>query len=77
MMEDKENIEKSDTPQPEFESNAARRLRLMGITNDDKIHDTSAEITKGSFFGNLWYKHKWAIVITTIFTVIGIILACT
>lgn len=76
-MEEKENIEKTDTPQPEFESNAARRLRLMGITNDDKIHDTSAEITKGSFFANLWYKHKWALIIGAAFLLIGIVLICT
>ena len=58
-MEEKENNqenEKTDTPQPEFESNAARRSRLMGIENDDKIHDTAAEITKGNFFANLYGK---------------------
>ncbi|MBQ3040505.1 MAG: hypothetical protein IJD42_02795 [Clostridia bacterium] len=79
-MEENKNTEKEekiDTPQPEFESNAARRLRLMGVENDDKIHDTAAEITKGNFFANLWYKHKWAIIITTIFLLIGIVLLCT
>ena len=79
MDENKSNQEneKTDTPQPQFESNAARRLRLMGVENNDKIHDASAEITKGNFFANLWYKHKWAIIITTFFVVLAIALICT
>lgn len=76
-MEENRKNENLDTPQPEFESNAARRLRLMGIENDDKIHDTSVEITKGSFFANLWYKHKWALIIAVAFALIGIVLICT
>ncbi len=79
-MEENKNTkqnDKTDTPVPEFESNAARRIRLLGIENNDKIHDTSAEITKGNFFANLWYKHKWAVIITTAFVFIGIVLLCT
>lgn len=62
---------------PERESNAARRIRLLGIENDDKIHDTSREITKGSFFANLWYKHKWPLIIASFFLVVIISLSAT
>ena len=62
---------------PERESNAARRIRLLGIENDDKIHDTSREITKGNFFANLWYKHKWPLIIGAFFLVVIIALSTT
>lgn len=62
---------------PERESNAARRIRLLGIENDDKIHDTSREITKGRFFANLWYKHKWPLIIASFFLVVIISLSAT
>ena len=61
----------------ERESNAARRIRLLGIENDDKIHDTSREITKGSFFGNLWYKHKATIIIVSFLLIVGFALSAT
>lgn len=48
------------------ESNAAKRLRMLGIENDDRIHDEEAAIKKGAFFGNLWYQHKWGIIIGSI-----------
>ena len=60
-----------------LESNAARRIRLLGIENNDKIHDTEREITKGSFFGNLWYKHKWPLIIGCFFLVVIITLSAT
>lgn len=59
------------------ESNAARRIRLLGIENDDKIHDESREIKKGSFFGNLWYKHKWILIIGAFLLVVSIALLST
>ena len=62
---------------PELESNAARRLRLLGIENDSKIHDTKEEITKGNFWSNLWYKRKWTIIISAFFIIMAIILLCT
>lgn len=58
----------------ELESNAARRLRLLGIENDSKIHDQKEEITKGNFLANLWYKRKWAIIISAFFIIMAIIL---
>ena len=57
----------------ENESNAARRLRLLGVENDDKIHDDSVAIKKGNFFQNLWYQHKWGIIIGGILLVTLII----
>lgn len=71
------SVNSSQGTEPELESNAARRLRLLGVENDSKIHDESVEIKKGSFWANLWYKHKWAIIISAFFIILAIILACT
>ncbi len=65
-MEDKEKNQPN-------ESNIARRERLLGTDMTDKIHDEDAEITKGSFFGNLWYKHKWTIIIASVFLLVAIV----
>lgn len=75
-MEERKD-ENLDTPSGEFESNEARRQRLLGVENDSKIHDTSMEITKGNFFANLWYKHKWAVLITSFFVILGLALLAT
>ena len=45
------------------ESNAARRLRMMGESMDEKIHSEEEEIKKGNFWDNLWYRYKWVIII--------------
>lgn len=87
MENDELNMEKPVVNKPvrsmdgesvENESNASKRLRLLGIENDDKIHDTEAEIKKGNFFANLWYKRKWLIIITTFFVLVfgGLIVFC-
>lgn len=57
----------------EFESNEAKRQRLLGIQDNDEIHASSDEIKKGNFFANLWYKHKWAIILSSILIVIFVI----
>lgn len=62
----------ADMPQ-ENESNAAKRLRLLGGDTEDKIHSSEMAITKGSFFSNLWYQHKWGIIIGSILVAIAII----
>lgn len=59
-------MDEKDFNTQENESNAAKRIRLLGIENDDKIHDESATIKKGDFFSNLWYQHKWGIIIGSI-----------
>ena len=76
-MEENKNNPNLDTPQPELESAAARRIRLLGIENNDKIHDTEVEIKKGSFFANFWYKHNWAVLISSFFIILAIVLLCT
>lgn len=58
-MENHEN----NTQGIENESNAAKRIRLLGIDDSDNIHNEEMIIKKGNFFSNLWYQHKWAIVI--------------
>lgn len=69
-MEEKDINNKAENVQ-ENESNAAKRLRLLGGDTEDRIHSTEMSITKGSFFGNLWYQHKWAIIIGTLFVIIA------
>ena len=54
------------------ESNAAKRIRLLGIDDGEKIHDESVSITKGNFFSNFWYQHKWGFIIGLTFLLIGI-----
>lgn len=54
------------------ESNAAKRIRLLGIDDSDKIHDSEIIIKKGNFFGNFWYQHKWAFIISTCFIAIAV-----
>ena len=81
-MEENKNSEEIKASEQEskdvaYESNAQRRLRLLGIENDSKIHDQSQEITKGNFWANLWYKRKWTIIISAFFIIMAIILACT
>lgn len=70
----KENEQIEQNEEPIYESNAQRRLRLLGVENDTKIHDESKEITKGSFWANLWYKRKWTIIISAFFIIMAIIL---
>ena len=72
-MEEKEFNNLNSSPVEENESNAAKRIRLLGIENDDKIHDESVSIKSGSFFGNLWYQHKWGIIIGSILIITAII----
>lgn len=54
------------------ESNAARRMRLLGMDQGDKIHDESVIIKKGNFFSNFWYQHKWGVIIGVAFLFIAI-----
>ena len=70
-MEEKD-INKAEEMQ-QNESNAAKRLRLLGDNTEDKIHSSEMEITKGNFFSNFWYQHKWGFIISTIFIIIAAI----
>ena len=66
-----ENVENA-TQGVENESNAAKRIRLLGIDDGEKIHDSGAVIQKGNFFSNFWYQHKWGFIIGTVLVIIGI-----
>lgn len=72
MNVSKESEQANDSLQNE--SNASKRLRLLGIDDKDKIHDESVVIKKGSFFANLWYQHKWGIIIGTVLIACAVIL---
>ncbi|MGM9646179.1 MAG: hypothetical protein ACI3XS_05775 [Eubacteriales bacterium] len=58
----------------EFESNEAMRQRMLGIENDEEIHGSEAEIKKGNFISNIWYRYKWAIIIISAFIAVFVIL---
>ncbi len=57
----------------EFESNEAMRQRMLGIENDEEIHGSEAEIKKGNFISNVWYRYNWAIIIISAFILIFVI----
>ncbi len=75
-MEDKDlNLPKNEgneTQVEQNESNAARRIRLLGMDEGDKIHDDGAAIKKGDFMANFWYQHKWGFIISVLFIIIGV-----
>ena len=56
------------------ESNSAKRLRMLGDTTSEDIHLKSDDEVKGSFWANLWYQRKWAIIIggITLLLLIGL-----
>lgn len=73
-MEEKDiNLTENSAEQSvENESNAARRIRLLGMDEGEKIHDESVSIKKGDFFSNFWYQHKWGFIIGVTFLFIAI-----
>ena len=75
-MEEKEfNLPKNEengAQGEQIESNAARRIRLLGMDEGEKIHDESVSIKKGDFFSNFWYQHKWGFIICVTFLVIAV-----
>jgi hypothetical protein len=56
------------------DSNSARKLKALGADMNEKIHSEEDEIKKGSLWGNIWYRYKWAIIIGGILLLIGIVL---
>lgn len=64
----------SESNQPEIhESNEAKRQRMLGVENNIKIHDEKEEIKQGKFWANLWFNHKWKIIIISFFLVVLLI----
>ena len=41
---------------------------------NEKIHSSEDEITKGNFWGNIWYRYKWTIIIGAVLVLTAIIL---
>ncbi len=72
-----ENNENKNTLPEQNESNSAKRLRMLGDSTSEDIHLKSDEAVKGSFWGNLWYQGKWAIILGGIALVMLIILGFT
>ncbi|MBO5261961.1 MAG: hypothetical protein J6B45_02845 [Clostridia bacterium] len=72
ISEPEKDSKKEENQGVENESNAARRLRLLGGDEKERIHDEEAIISKGNFFSNLWYQHKWGIIIGSVLIFIGI-----
>lgn len=56
------------------QSNAAKRLEGLGVSMDENIHLESDKAVKGDFWGNIWYRNKWAIIIGAVALVMLIIL---
>ncbi len=62
-MEDKDR----GTREPETEeSNAARRIRMLG-QNEEEREEEELQIDR---WGNFWYHHKWKVVMTLVFGII-------
>lgn len=58
MSEENKNL--NNTPEADGdvgESNAAKRLRMLGISTEDPA--ASEPIAKTNFFVNFWYHYKW------------------
>ena len=66
-------MEENNSPEI-HESNEAKRQRLLGVENNIKIHDEEEKIKKGKFWSNLWFNHKWKIIIASFFLVVFLIL---
>ncbi|MBO5373817.1 MAG: hypothetical protein J6A54_00010 [Clostridia bacterium] len=56
------------------ESNSAKRLKMLGGDVSEDIHLESDKEVKGDFWGNVWYRNKWAIIFGAIGLCILIVL---
>ncbi len=45
------------------ESNSLKKLKMLGESTAEDIHLKSDSEVKGNFWANLWYQHKWAIIL--------------
>ncbi len=69
-MENQENNQQT-------ESNSAKRLKMLGDSMEEDIHKESDKEVKGDFWGNVWYRNKWAIIFGGIGLVILLVLCLT
>ncbi len=60
-MEDKDKNTPENNPE---ESNAARRIRMLGENEDEHTEEEPIKINK---WANFWYHHKWKVVMITVF----------
>ncbi len=72
VEEKKEKTELEQSGSEINESNAAKRLKLLGDNAEDKIHDDTLAKKKGNFFVELWYRHKWALIVGAVLLFIAI-----
>ena len=56
------------------ESNSAKKLKMLGENMSEDIHLESDKEVKGDFWGNIWYRNKWAIIFGAIGLFILIVL---
>ena len=56
------------------DSNAAKKMKALGVDMNEKIHSKEEEITKGNFWDNIWYRYKWVIIISSILLFIAVVL---
>ncbi len=60
MSDEMKNEQNQEVSQPEeevTESNAAKRLRMLGISTEEQ--PPAEPIKKAGFFENFWYHYKW------------------
>ena len=58
-----ENNENKNIVPEQNESNSAKRIRMLGGETSENIHLESDKAVKGNFWENVWYRHKWAIIL--------------
>lgn len=56
------------------ESNSLKKLKMLGESTTEEIHLKSDSEVKGNFWANLWYQHKWAIILGSIAVIMLVIL---
>jgi hypothetical protein len=56
------------------ESNSLRKLKMLGGSTSENIHLESDKEVKGDFWSNLWYQHKWAIILGSIAVIMLVVL---
>ncbi len=56
------------------DSNAAKKMKALGLDMNEKIHSEEDEIKKGNLWDNIWYRYKWVIIIGAVLLIIAIVL---
>lgn len=72
-----ENNENKNIIPEQNESNSAKKLRMLGDDMNESIHLESDKAVKGKLWENIWYRHKWAIILGGIALIMLLILCLT